>query len=244
MALTLKKENFQVWFFSICLSKTSLGEDAGLELSVEPSKRTRYISLVVRLPKYTRNRLASDARYATSSWKKYYYLQNEDHYHLTLFGNLVLNEDRFSDQALAGLESIIKSAIHSWAAKCEEQPILTLTKLTISKASINCEVKPGNNGMQQLFYELKSSLGNVVRSPRDLHHQSVSMVRFLVTQQDPKKKMLCQQHLKEKLLELENAQRNFEYQFPLPISKIHLTVLDKVADNFQIKKTIPLCKRN
>jgi hypothetical protein len=211
------------------------GEDAGIDLHLMPQNRTKYLSLMLMIPSHISERLNEDSIYATSSWNpSFYFLQPKQNYHLTICGNIQIGDEPFSSTSIQTCIDLIEASLKQWQLRKCTVPIINLTKLTISKASINCEVR-AESSMATLFEDLKANLEKYMKTMRELNHQSVSLVRFCIPK-EPRQKEKTQQELKRLLIELQSNTRSFEYDIPIRVSRLVLAICDRVAESFNVIK--------
>jgi len=211
------------------------GEDDNLEISKNSATRFHYTSLVVPLPEQLKTKINEMIRHTTEKWpKEVYYLQKSDNYHLTLASNLVssLNENdkNILQEKVAQLMQKVLIEYGATSTSTKEPLCIKLTKLTISKASINCEAEAGNASSQRFYDILKANM----KTDRLFHNQSVTLCRFLMPPDNETQRKKNGLILDTELRNLNTNNENYEVNTVFTFDKLAFICTDRLADDFKI----------
>ena len=189
------------------------------------------------------------------------YTQRPDNYHITLLGDLSrqLGTESLSDPSVSKCaRDAVRTATASWLAggsgpasntadaapsglaKCALL-YLRLTRVTISKASLNCEVEAANASTQRWYDALVAASGTKQRALTD---QSVSLVRFLLP--DPPTSSndgaaannTTSAEIEAQLECLASSPQSFHVDKCFPVRQVQLVHTDKVADAMRTAEVI------
>jgi len=210
------------------------GEDDNLEFKKAPKQRYHYFSLVVPIPQELQKKISTLVHKAVEGWpKEVYYLQKNANYHLTLASNVAVTlNEKDEKQLLLKVTSLMGNVLEEFrSAPSDEKLSIKLTKLTISKASINCEADAGN-ATSQRFYDI---LKKTMKTERLFFNQSVTLCRFLMPPDDENQRKHNGPILDGELRKVNtDSKESFEVNELFNFDKLAFICTDRLADDFNI----------
>ena len=204
----------------------------------------------MRLPPAVRSWLGRQVQDALQHWPRgTFFAQNPDNYHITLLSDIAvaLGEQRHDAPAVRKVvDTAVRHAREAWlrgssgAGNGRCAPLcLRLTKVTISKASLNCELEAANTSTQRWYDALVAGSGTKQRRLKD---QSVTLVRFLVERRDeaPAASADASSAVHASLRAMVDSPITFYVDHVFHVDHLELVTTDKLADNMVTRLTIPL----